>query len=253
MSGPVETGGRFRSHQEVHLSTEAPGPLADQTGRLQAILSRHAPPLRRYLGRRLPDAASAEEATQETLVRAFVRWPSLREPERPEPWLYGIARRVAAEMRRDTRRRAARFEVGALEADRLAAGTDPELGLLAAESGARLESALLELSEHRRRALLLRVDQELGYPEIAERLGWSLAKVKNEIHRARNELRRALALGAVVLLAVAALARIEARRAPPAAVSSELRACVSEVEDPICDEAISWAPPISLPPSEICL
>ena len=34
---------------------------------------------------------------------------------------------------------------------------------------------------------MLRLDHGLGYPEIAEHMGWSLQKVKNEIHRARIE------------------------------------------------------------------
>ena len=38
-------------------------------------------------------------------------------------------------------------------------------------------------------ALLLRLDHGLGYPGIAEALGWPLHKVKNEIHRARLAIR----------------------------------------------------------------
>src|SRR4029079_1637072 len=44
----------------------------------------------------------------------------------------------------------------------------------------------------RRAALLLRIDQDLDYPEIAEVMGWALHKVKNEIHRARIAIRSAL-------------------------------------------------------------
>jgi hypothetical protein len=50
-----------------------------------------------------------------------------------------------------------------------------------------------KLGVERRNALLLRVDEELGYDEIAARMGWSLAKVKNEIHRARVDLRALVA------------------------------------------------------------
>jgi RNA polymerase sigma-70 factor (ECF subfamily) len=44
----------------------------------------------------------------------------------------------------------------------------------------------------RRKALLLRVQDERDYPEIARCFGWSRAKVKNELHRARLQLRRSL-------------------------------------------------------------
>ena len=35
----------------------------------------------------------------------------------------------------------------------------------------------------------MRLDHGLGYDEIASALGWNLQKVKNEIHRARLQLR----------------------------------------------------------------
>jgi RNA polymerase sigma-70 factor (ECF subfamily) len=56
-----------------------------------------------------------------------------------------------------------------------------------------LEGALADLSEDRRAALLMRIDHGLGYGEIAAAMGWTLQKVKNEIHRARLQLRASLA------------------------------------------------------------
>jgi RNA polymerase sigma-70 factor (ECF subfamily) len=53
--------------------------------------------------------------------------------------------------------------------------------------------ALADLSTERRAALLMRIDHDLGYGEIAEAMGWTLQKVKNEIHRARLQLRVRLA------------------------------------------------------------
>ena len=44
-----------------------------------------------------------------------------------------------------------------------------------------------------RAALVLRIDHGLAYEEIASLMGWSLQKVKNEIHRARLQLRASLA------------------------------------------------------------
>ena len=44
----------------------------------------------------------------------------------------------------------------------------------------------------RRAALLMRIDHGLPYEQIAEAMGWNLQKVKNEIHRARLQLRERL-------------------------------------------------------------
>jgi RNA polymerase sigma-70 factor (ECF subfamily) len=40
--------------------------------------------------------------------------------------------------------------------------------------------------------LLLRLDHGLAYEDIAELMGWSLPKVKVELHRARQVLREEL-------------------------------------------------------------
>ena len=56
-----------------------------------------------------------------------------------------------------------------------------------------LSEALGALSEERRAALVMRIDHGMGYGDIAEAMGWPLQKVKNEIHRARLQLRERLA------------------------------------------------------------
>ena len=65
----------------------------------------------------------------------------------------------------------------------------PEAALLTGEADRVLDSALEELSEDRRAALMMRLDHQLSYGEIGLAMGWPLQKVKNEIHRARLQLR----------------------------------------------------------------
>jgi RNA polymerase sigma-70 factor (ECF subfamily) len=157
----------------------------------RVIFDRCAPGVRRFLGDLLRDDAAADEATQETFVRAYRHLADLREAERLASWLFGIARHVAHEQLRVRRRR----ERGAEEAlaDLPDRAPGPEGLLLGAESEQLLADALGRLSEDRRAALVLRLDHGLGYEAIAAALSWSLPKVKNEIHRARLELRARLA------------------------------------------------------------
>ena len=69
----------------------------------------------------------------------------------------------------------------------------PEADLLARDTARRLAAAMANLSEDRRALLLLRLDHGLGYEQIAESMGFSLAKVKVELFRAREALRAELA------------------------------------------------------------
>ena len=76
------------------------------------------------------------------------------------------------------------------EADREDLSTpSPEAALLGREAARVVERALARLSEDRRAALLLRLDHDLAYDDIAAMLGWSLSKAKVEVHRARAVLR----------------------------------------------------------------
>jgi RNA polymerase sigma-70 factor (ECF subfamily) len=157
----------------------------------RVIFHRHAPSVRRFLGDVLRDDSAADEATQETFVRAHSRLRTLREDERLGGWLLGIARMVSFEQLRQRKRDPAPIEDGEPSQPDRAPG--PEAVLLSGEADRVLDGALRSLSEERRAALLLRIDHGLGYDEIALAFGWNLQKVKNEIHRARLQLRAQLA------------------------------------------------------------
>jgi RNA polymerase sigma-70 factor (ECF subfamily) len=156
----------------------------------RSLFDRHAPAVRRFLGDLLRDADAADEATQETFVRAHHRLGSLREEEKLRPWLFGIARYVFHETLRARRRDA---DVPADALHDAPPQPDPEALMLGEEADRQLRAALAHLGEERRAALLLRIDHGLDYDEICDVMGWNMAKVKNEIHRARLELRARLA------------------------------------------------------------
>lgn len=176
---------------------------------LRSLYDRHAPPVRRFLEGLLSDAVAADDGTQETFARAFRRLATIDEADRIAPWLFGIARNVAYELKRGRRRDAGvsagqrasaaggaggecGVNWGARPGDEPAEGRTPEDELLGREAVRAVDRALGQLNDDRRAALLLRVDHELAYDEIARLMGWSLAKVKVEIHRARLALRAQL-------------------------------------------------------------
>lgn len=180
----------------AHLvpSIEARAGQPEGVRRDHAVLTRlyedHGARIHRFLRDLLGDAALAADATQETFVRAYRQLATFRDGASVAPWLFGIARNVSLEMRR-ARFRAARVLTPASDekpADALALGS-PESDLLSREALRVIDVALAELSDDRRAMLLLRLDHGLAYEEIAELMGFSLAKVKVEIFRAREVLR----------------------------------------------------------------
>ena len=186
---PAEVfGARDRDSDEELLSRARTG----DAEAFRVIFDREAPGVRRFLGDLLRDAAAADAGTQETFGRAHQRLGTLELAGKLQGWLFGIARMVFFEQLRRKRRDGPPL-APTDEPREIDRAPSPEAVLLSAESDRMLEGALAGLSEERRAALLMRIDHGLGYGEIASAMGWTLQKVKNEIHRARLQLRASLA------------------------------------------------------------
>jgi RNA polymerase sigma-70 factor (ECF subfamily) len=176
-------------------SIDAPLLLRVQKGdgaAFRAIFERHGPGVRRYLGDLLRDDAAADEATQETFVRAYDSLSSLREAARLQSWLFGIARNVFLEhcrARKESQRLLAEPDE---ESEPIDDAPTPDTVLLHEEADRVLTEALTHVGEPRKSALLLRLDHGLSYEDISAVMGWPVSKVKNEIHRARLQLRAQL-------------------------------------------------------------
>jgi RNA polymerase sigma-70 factor (ECF subfamily) len=168
-------------------------PSCDRTA-LAAVYGELAPRVHRFLRDLLGDGTLASDATQETFVRAFRKVDGLPRSTRLIPWVFGVARFVAFELRK-ARGRGRRVIDDAQEvADHApdVRGRSPEQELLDREAVTVVERAQLRQSEEPRTVLLLRCDHGLAYEDIAPLMGWSLAKVKIEIFRAREVLRATL-------------------------------------------------------------
>lgn len=157
---------------------------------ISALYAAHGARIHRFLRDLLGDPALAADATQETFLRAFRQRDGFDASKAPAPWLFGIARNVSLEVRRARIRRDRVFV--AKEADVPAQGS-PESEFLGREAVRVVGAALDRLSDDRRAMLLLRLDHGLAYEDIASLMGFSLAKVKVEIFRAREILRATLA------------------------------------------------------------
>ncbi|MBK7862108.1 MAG: RNA polymerase sigma factor [Archangiaceae bacterium] len=162
-----------------------------ESAAFKMLFERHVSAVRRFLRDVLRDGAAADEATQETFVRAHSLLPRLEQRARVKAWLLGIARNVAFEHRR-ARKDEVELDDAEAPIEAVIPSPDPERLMLDRELERQFDAALGSLSSHRRAALVLRLDHGLPYEEIATLMGWTLPMVKNEIHRARLKLREAM-------------------------------------------------------------
>jgi RNA polymerase sigma-70 factor (ECF subfamily) len=64
--------------------------------------------------------------------------------------------------------------------------------LLNKELNAHVRRALLGLDEDQRLVFTLKTYQQRSYTEISEITGFTIPKIRNDLHRARREMRRCL-------------------------------------------------------------
>ena len=176
----------------------------------ERLYERHAPRLLGFLRSLGAPADTAEDLAQQTWLQALDALETYRPEGRFRPWLFQIAWRLWMSDRRsawNARRGALPGEpsggvhgegedgagaTGGYEtvADRAASPRD----IAAAREMTRLvEGALADLAEPLRQTLLLRVDGEMKYREIAAAMGCDEGLVHWRMAEARKKLRQSLA------------------------------------------------------------
>jgi RNA polymerase sigma-70 factor (ECF subfamily) len=139
--------------------------------------------------RMLGEPGLAEDAAQETFLRAY-RNISRYDPKRPFPtWLLSIAAHYCIDQLRRRRLRfistdddQTEFELPDTEAP------DPEKETIRGEERERLRDLLRSLDTIDRAAIVLRYWHDFSEAEIAQSLNLTVSAVKSRLHRARKEL-----------------------------------------------------------------
>jgi RNA polymerase sigma-70 factor (ECF subfamily) len=150
--------------------------------------------------RLLANPIEAEDVAQTVFLRAFERFDAIGESPSAAGWLKTVTTNVCLNHLSRYRARWRLFSelshddgmAGEAFEDTLVADIAVEREADRAERDARVERALRALPDHQRVPIALFHFDDLSYQDIATLLGVSLAKVKTDIHRGREALRRQL-------------------------------------------------------------
>jgi RNA polymerase sigma-70 factor, ECF subfamily len=159
------------------------------------IFERYTRPVISFIFYMVNQRELAEELAQETFVRAYKSLHALRDEAKLSTWLFGIAKNIARESLRERRHEQGQRELtdqAVLEMH--AAEPSPASELLDKELSGVVSHALDKLDEDKRLVFTLKIYQQRSYDEIAEITGFSIPKIRNDLHRARSEMRRRLSL-----------------------------------------------------------
>jgi len=128
----------------------------------------------------------AQDAAQETFLRAWQHLPAYRHQGTLRSWLYRIAVNAALDMlRRETK-------IASEHVDELPLADEnpgPEASVVADERSALVQQAVKALPPASRSVLVLREYQGLSYQEIAATLDIPVGTVMSRLNYARSQLR----------------------------------------------------------------
>ena len=161
-------------------------PLADATD-LAEIWAEFAPPLHAFLARRVPPGVEAEDLLQDVFLRVIRHADTLRSAERPEAWLFQVARNALRDSLRARLRRDGRTD--ALDVDPPADADEAADHAAQAELAPCLTGMIGRLAEPYRTAITLTSLQGLTQAEAARLAGVSISGMKSRVQRGRDQLR----------------------------------------------------------------
>jgi RNA polymerase sigma-70 factor, ECF subfamily len=162
--------------------------LSGDVGAYRMLVTRYGGQAMRYAARLLGDRRDAEEAVQDTFLRAYRALDRCADPERFGPWLFSILlnRCRTAGVRAGRLGRTFVFDETLVER-----AATPEW-MDAAAWRDEIARALAQLAPPQREAFVLKHVDQLSYDEMAEMTGVGVSALKMRVTRAVARLRTLL-------------------------------------------------------------
>jgi RNA polymerase sigma factor (sigma-70 family) len=148
--------------------------VSNRSPSFEAFYNEHYDAVRRGLCAAFRDASLAEDAAQESFIRAYMQWRRVSQMDRPDGWVYVVAVRVA--MRR--RPPAAIAETPSISRDIADTVVTHET----------LRAAIELLPDRQRLAIVLRYLADLSVADVAAAMGCAPGTVKSTLHAALTRL-----------------------------------------------------------------
>jgi RNA polymerase sigma-70 factor, ECF subfamily len=148
--------------------------------------------------RLLGDPTEAEDVAQAVFLKAFQRFAQIGQSPAAAGWLKTVTRNACLNHLSRYRARWRFFtemdhaDDITFEAGLVSGSSSPETQFDSQLQEAQLEHAIQQLPVHQRVPLVLYHFDGLSYEEIADSLSISLGKVKTDIHRGRQALKRSI-------------------------------------------------------------
>jgi RNA polymerase sigma-70 factor (ECF subfamily) len=160
-------------------------PIDDRCEIFERLYARYSRGLYAFLYHLLGERTAAEDILQETFLRALKGYSHFKAQAKISTWLYTIARNLALSYLKSRKRRE-KVTAGPM---RLIKAQDAAAEVMQKEMLEKLQEAMGRLSPKHREVLLLKLQGDLTYREIAEIIGSRIGTVRSRFHYAISALR----------------------------------------------------------------
>ena len=132
------------------------------------------------------DPEDARDVVQDAMIKIWSKQALLAEVSNKEAYMMTMTRNIAIDKYRSTRIQTTDID---MHYDIESRSAGPERQYIAKESYRRVRKMIESLPENHRTVIHLRDIEGYSYKEISEMTGFSIAKVKVYLHRARTRLK----------------------------------------------------------------
>ena len=166
--------------------------LSGSEAAYRELVTRYASPAVNFIYRIVGDRALAEDLAQEGFLRVYQRLDTYDPTRKFWSWFFQVLRNITIDYLRVHRLSTSSLDELEEEGNRGAAvdreSVSPEQAAEQGELAAAMTAALSRIRPEYRECVVLRYQEGLTHPEIAEILGLPAGTVKTYLHRARKEL-----------------------------------------------------------------
>jgi RNA polymerase sigma-70 factor (ECF subfamily) len=170
--------------------------LAAQAGDRQAfnrLVESYQRPIYNLTFRMLGNAQEAEDAAQETFLRAFSRLGQYDPAHKFSTWLFSIANHYCIDRLRKRRTTLISIDDNPVLQNLEDDEPQPETTLLSREQMREVQALMQQLEPEYRTPLVLRYWENLSYEEIAQSMNLTVPAIKSRLFRARQRMADLLA------------------------------------------------------------
>ncbi|OSN07911.1 RNA polymerase subunit sigma [Lonsdalea iberica] len=156
----------------------------------EQVFRQHGKRLQNFLRKRVASKEDVEDLQQMTYLEVLRNREKFAGASRPETWVFGIALNLVRNHYKQAK--AHSYEAAEDELEKLSCDSDPSRIIEWGHALHRVLVASRHLPEETRHMLVMLVDSDASYQDIAARLGMPIGTVRSRLSRARGFLRQAV-------------------------------------------------------------